>query len=300
MPEISVIVPVYNTAAYLEECLNSLCAQTFRDFELICVDDGSTDKSSQILEKFAKKYPFIRVLTQTNQGQGAARNAGKKAARGAWISFVDSDDWVEPNFLEHLHDIALKYDVDIVQCQLIKYIGKVSAASRIQVVLEPLLNAKVSFSPVTKFYRRNLISDHDFIEGISYEDYPWVVTLLSRVRKMVFSDARLYHYRMNPNSTTKSVFTPRKVQGYWTGLKYVATYFSENHLSFDYVRKKLVPNILKSQLKLIEAEKDQEPLLRIFAQELQWTKENNLFAVLHHKLKRLWKYHQIMRRYGNF
>lgn len=300
MPQISVIVPVYNTATYLEQCLNSLCRQTMREIEIICVNDGSTDQSAEILEKFAKKYPFIRVFSQTNQGQAAARNKGVREAKAPYISFVDSDDWVEPDFLEHLYRLIITYNADLAQCRLLKYKDGVKRQTPVKVITNPLGKVRAQYSVCTKLCKKTLISDLPFIEGIYYEDYPWVICLLMRVSKMAFSEDKLYHYRFNPNSTTKSVFTPKKVQDFWTGLKAVRAYFDAHNLAPFYLQKHLVPNILKSQLKLIEESKEKTPLLKVFAQEIRWAKENKLLSIWHNSWLRLIKYHQILRRYGNF
>lgn len=100
MAKISIIVPVYNTEKFLEKCLNSLINQTLKDIEIICINDGSTDKSLQILEKFANKDKRIQIINQTNSGLSVARNIGIKKAKGEYIGFVDSDDWVDLNFFE--------------------------------------------------------------------------------------------------------------------------------------------------------------------------------------------------------
>ena len=98
---ISVIVPVYNAGVYLEKCVNSILDQTFTDYELILVDDGSTDQSGALCDEFAQKDPRVLVIHQKNAGSSAARNAGIKASKGSFLSFVDSDDWVDPDFLEN-------------------------------------------------------------------------------------------------------------------------------------------------------------------------------------------------------
>lgn len=301
MPQISVIVPVYNTAPYLEQCLNSLCAQSFRDFEIILIDDGSTDDSAKILADFEKKHSFVRVLTQTNQGQAAARNKGIRAARAPYVSFVDSDDWVEPDFLAHLYQMITENNADLAQCRLLKYKDSDKRGSdKVRVVTNPLLNTRAQYSVCTKLCKKELIEDLPFTEGIYYEDYPWVVCLLSRVRQMALSEKRLYHYRFNPRSTTKSVFTPQKVQDFWTGLKTVQAYFKAHRLGNTYLQKQLVPKILKSQLKLIKTQKDQEHLWKVFAAELRWAKEAKLLSFWHNSWPRLFKYYQLMHRYENF
>jgi glycosyltransferase involved in cell wall biosynthesis len=99
MPKVSVIIPVYNVEAYLRQCLDSVVNQTLKDIEMICVDDGSTDSSAEILKEYAKKDERIRVLTQSNSGAGAARNAGLVSAKGKWLYFLDGDDFIDEHCL---------------------------------------------------------------------------------------------------------------------------------------------------------------------------------------------------------
>lgn len=113
-PKVSVIVAVYNTETYLTQCMNSIVNQTLRDLEIICVDDGSTDGSLAILNEFAKNDSRIRVFSQRNQGAGAARNFGLQNATGEYLSFLDSDDFFEPEMLEKAYSFAARSSADIV------------------------------------------------------------------------------------------------------------------------------------------------------------------------------------------
>ena len=116
MPSISVLFPVYNTRPYLPCALDSLMAQTMQDFELIAVDDGSTDGSGELLRDYAARFPQMRVFSQKQSGNPTALNTGLQNATGRYLAFVDSDDWVAPNFLEHLLSTAQKTGADLVQC----------------------------------------------------------------------------------------------------------------------------------------------------------------------------------------
>ena len=111
--KVSVIVPVYKVEKYLGRCIESIIAQTYRDFELILVDDGSPDNCGKICDEYAKKYDYIRVLHQQNQGLSAARNNGVPLSRGAWITFIDSDDFVTPDYLEYLAGLCDTYKAEI-------------------------------------------------------------------------------------------------------------------------------------------------------------------------------------------
>nr|MCR4662874.1 glycosyltransferase [Endomicrobiaceae bacterium] len=104
MPKVSVIVPVYNVEQYLRQCLDSIINQTFKDFECICVNDGSTDNSLTILQEYSKKDNRIKIINQKNSGSSVSRNNGIKQALGQYVSFVDADDWITDNYLEILYN----------------------------------------------------------------------------------------------------------------------------------------------------------------------------------------------------
>ena len=120
MPLISVIVPVYNVEKYLDRCVKSILRQTYKDFELILVDDGSPDKCPSMCDEWAKKDERIHVIHQKNQGLSAARNNALKKAKGNYISFIDSDDWISDDMLEDLLKLLFKYKADISVCNFFK------------------------------------------------------------------------------------------------------------------------------------------------------------------------------------
>ena len=113
---ISIIVPIYNVAPYLSQCIESLMEQTYKDIEMILVDDGSTDNSPAICEEYKKKDPRIRVIHQENKGVVSARKEGLRAARGTYIGFVDGDDWIEPDMYACMYQKLIDQKVDIVMC----------------------------------------------------------------------------------------------------------------------------------------------------------------------------------------
>ncbi len=121
IPKVSIIIPVYNVEKYLKECLNSVVNQTLKEIEIICVDDGSTDNSLSILEEYAKKDNRINLLKQENSGAGAARNKGLDSARGEYIYFLDSDDFLELNAIEILYNQIAKNQADICFFKFYKY-----------------------------------------------------------------------------------------------------------------------------------------------------------------------------------
>ena len=179
LPVISVIVPAYNVEKYIRECLVSLVEQTFRDIEIVVVNDGSTDKTAQIIDEFARKDNRIKVITQENQGLSSARNRGIEQARGEYISFVDSDDWVDKDFLEKLYNTILKYNADISCASAIRK-RKNSEKYRFLYKEEKeytTLKDKIKICKVpnccyvwNKLYQKSLIENIKFKKGVYFED----------------------------------------------------------------------------------------------------------------------------------
>lgn len=116
LPLISIIVPVYNVKDYLEKCLQSICVQTYKNLEIILIDDGSSDGSGELCDLFAQRDGRIKVIHQTNAGQSAARNRGLAVAQGEFLGFVDSDDWIEPDMYEFLYHLLKANGADISIC----------------------------------------------------------------------------------------------------------------------------------------------------------------------------------------
>ncbi len=165
-PKISVIIPIYNVEKYLGECLDSVLAQSFKDFEVICVDDGSTDKSTKILEEYQKKDNRIKILQQQRGGAGVARNLGLGHAQGKYVQFLDSDDYFEPNLLEEMYTRAEKYDVDLVVCSS----KKVDDEGNIIESKNPNSPINLAKTPLDKIYNKNDFKE-DFFSLLT--PVPW-------------------------------------------------------------------------------------------------------------------------------
>ena len=232
MPQISVIIPVYNTEKYLPACLDSVCSQSFQDIEIICINDGSPDKSGEILAKYAEQDKRIVVVNQENKGLSGARNTGIQKANGQWICFVDSDDRI-PNFaLQTLYQIAQTTNSDIVMSEKrLSHPVLSSGAIHWQVhtnIMEDFVNNPDVFSAVcNKLYRSELIKDHQFIEGIYFEDWPFLMSLMPQVKKFATTQTPCYIYREDNESTTRSPFNNKKVDSYITGIRYVYDFYKD-------------------------------------------------------------------------
>ena len=222
---ISVIVPVYNVEEYLEECLESIKQQTFTDIEVILVNDGSTDGSMEICERFCQKDSRFKLINQENQGQSVARNRGVKESVGKFIMFVDSDDVINKNLLEVLLPY-MKTEVDIVECRMTRkkeefYLNKPSKIVFKGNAKEAILNCieikEVKFCPVTKLYRREIVEKVPFLEGYIYEDVFTGINYLKHMRKIVVVDYIGYHYRVRPNSTMTKSYTEKDLDIFKVG-----------------------------------------------------------------------------------
>ena len=212
-PVISVIIPVYNVEKYVGKCLSSLVEQTFRDFEIIAVNDGSTDASPEILRHFERKYENITVVDQSNAGMSQARNAGMKLARGEYLAFVDSDDYVAPTYLEELHDACVQFDADISCCYyyyhfiendfLFEYPFRCKGVfNRVQAMNKLLRDVQIQSLVWNKLYRRSLFTDWGItFPSMCFEDMATANKVFARARRVVVLDRPLYYYNQHSMST---------------------------------------------------------------------------------------------------
>ena len=235
---ISVIVPVYNVEEYLEECLESIKQQTFTDIEVILVNDGSTDGSREICERFCQKDSRFKLINQENQGQSVARNRGVKESVGKFIMFVDSDDVINKNLLEVLLPY-MKTEVDIVECRMTRkkeefYLNKPSKIVFKGNAKEAILNCieikEVKFCPVTKLYRREIVEKVSFLEGFIYEDVYTGINYLRYIRKMVVIDYIGYYYRVHPNSTMTKSFNEKDLDIFFVGNKLIDSFKDDENM----------------------------------------------------------------------
>lgn len=198
--KLSVIVPVYKAEKTLRQCVDSLLDQTLRDMEIILINDGSPDGCQAILDEYAARFPeCVRTKTVSNGGQGRARNFGLEMARGEWIGFVDSDDWVEPEMYEKLLAAAEREACDIAVCDtLCCFEDGSTKVLRAWREGQPLSAAG---SGCDKIFRRSLVKDLRFPEGLWYEDFAFSAQALSRAGSLACLPEALYCYRIGHPST---------------------------------------------------------------------------------------------------
>jgi len=200
--KLSVIVPVYNTGKYLPKCLDSILNQSLKDIEIIVVNDESPDNSVEIIEKYRKKYKDkIVFIDKKNGGQGSARNVGIKKARGEYIGFVDSDDFIEPTMYEEMYNTAIKNNSDIVICNLSDYYEKSNNKKDVFLNLNnnPSINEAIIKSVpsvVNKIYRKELLQESNIVfdETIWYEDLPYSMQIIVNAKKISFVEKPFYNY----------------------------------------------------------------------------------------------------------
>ena len=216
--KISVIVPVYNVEAYLERCVESILQQTYAHFELILINDGSTDSSGQICDHLASQYENIKVYHIENAGVSNARNMGIQLATGSWVTFIDSDDFVTQDYLATLASAVEGVNVGFVIASLhhIKngivtdipsHSGKTELWSTEETMKELLMTTRTSFFPVAKLFKRDLLADEKFNTNYHLaEDALFLTELLLKTRcSSVFIDKPVYYYDHREGSATTSV-----------------------------------------------------------------------------------------------
>ena len=239
---ISVIVPIYNVEEYLEECLESIRNQTYTNIEVILVNDGSTDGSKEICERFCQQDNRFKLVTQENQGLSAARNRGVKESIGEYIMFVDSDDVVKYNIVEVLF-FYMNSDVDIVECQITrckdelvdnKSTSIMFKGESTEAILKSIEFKEVKFCAFTKLYRRELVEKVPFLEGYIYEDVYTGMNYLKYIRKMVVVDLKGYYYRVRPNSIMTKSFNEKNLDIFPIGKKLIES-FDDNEYLLPYI-----------------------------------------------------------------
>lgn len=224
-PLISVIVPVYNVQKYLPMCLNSVLAQTFKDFELICVDDGSTDDSLKILQEYAAKDKRIKVIHQENQGVSAARNYGLSFAIGHYIYFMDSDDFILQKCFEKAAEIIDRYSPDCVMFDY-REVGEneILNDEAPEVEVQKLENPFELFMQKhsliypnlwTKIYKAETIGKQRFDENMIYSEDLWFnLEFLAKAQTFYHLSQKMYAYVKRIDSITASKFTERKAHSF--------------------------------------------------------------------------------------
>ena len=259
MPSVSVIVPVYKVEEYLSRCVDSILKQTFSDFELILVDDGSPDKCGEICDSYLKIDSRVRVIHQVNAGVSSARNNGVKAALGEYVTFVDSDDWVDKNYLKVLYELCIRNDAQMSLCRYLNTDNSASACSH-SVTYEcdtmtgieainhfGMLRDGRFYGPVVKLIKKEIVLANPFpLDRKIGEDTACVYKWMYAAKTIVATEETYYYYFYREGSATHSGVSRTKLDAAKT-YEEMLTFFSEKGIDklFDHILNYLTVYLLK-------------------------------------------------------
>ncbi|WP_342985836.1 glycosyltransferase family 2 protein [Clostridium saudiense] len=213
---ISIIIPIYNMEKYLDKCINSVINQTYKNIEILLINDGSTDSSIEICNRYKLRDKRIKVINTDNRGVAEARNIGIELAKGDFIGFVDSDDYIELNMFEKLFDLVNKNQCDMAICgyfiedernRIIK-VGdpknEVNIFNTEEAMKALINNGNYTSFPVDKLYRKSLFNDIKYPKGKIYEDADTTYKLIHKCKRVIYDPEPLYHYVQRSNSISHS------------------------------------------------------------------------------------------------
>ena len=255
MPEISIIVPVYKAEPYIHRCIDSILAQTFTDFELILVDDGSPDNCGRICDEYAISDERITVIHQANQGQAVARNNAVVQAKGEWVCFVDSDDLIHPQYIEFLFNAALATQAKISICRAHEgescpegfYHVQDIHIEKFTIDEQRLFDwfhhhaevGKYAYWTVwCKLIHKSIIEQYPFTPGRFFEDNAVVCKWLHAAEKVTYCDNVLYYYYVNSAGTTKSSYSLKRLDWLWAVREQMEFYKKVRYLKMETMLRK--------------------------------------------------------------
>lgn len=291
-PKISVIVPVYNVEKYLNKCIDSILEQTFKDMEIILINDGSTDNSKNICNTYKQKDNRIKVIHKENGGLSDARNVGIDISTGEYIAFIDSDDWVEKTMLEYLYNLGNINNADIVQGDYIEAYDENCTINKVseeiikydsQHILDELYGEKCTKTVVVwnKIYKRELFKEIRFPKGKLHEDEFTTYKLFHRANLIIDTNKTIYYYRQREGSITNSCFNIRHLDQL-DAIKERKEYFIENRLDklADKTENKLFWQTKDIYFKIYISEiRDKDLILKKLEKEMR----KNYFGVIKNK-----------------
>ena len=252
MPKLSIIIPVFNTEPYLPQCLESIIGQSFSDFELILVDDGSTDNCPTICDDYSQQDARVKVIHKKNEGVSVARNTGMKTAKGDYLTVVDSDDWLEKDMYQSMFQYINKYDADVVMCDCIKDYSDRSEVYTHDIrpgfySYEQLLNEyyphllmmenveyPATISNCLMIWKRSITSNNniEYLNGVKYsEDLLFGAQIMSQAKSFYYmKEIPLYHYCVRESSSSHS-YKSDKWNDYIRLYEHAKAFFSEKNIT---------------------------------------------------------------------
>lgn len=260
---ISIVIPIFNAEQYLEGIIESIIKQTYKKIELILVDDGSTDESRRIIERYVEKYDFIKAKYQKNQGPAVARNSSRELIEGEYIAFLDVDDTIALDYIECLYTLLKYADADIAVCGYQKifegesreFVCKNNNKEEYVVysgedALEKLLYRKTfTTAPWGKLIKKELFLNYEFPAGRKYEDLGTVYKWFGASKRVVYTSQKKYFYLMRENSTQHSVFVIEK----WDLIKISEEILEYLEINFPQLKQAGVNRMLISAIQLLRA-----------------------------------------------
>lgn len=302
--KISIIVPVYNVEGYMRKCINSILNQTIENIEIILVNDGSKDKSGDICDEYKKKDDRVVVIHKENGGLSSARNAGLEIATGELIGFVDSDDWIEPDYFEILYEGIIKNNADISVMQL-KYVTnhqKIEFNTEMKeewleftrhkamesfIANNFIASNFIQYSACNKLYRSNLFEGIRYPEGMLMEDKATTYKLIHKANLVVVNLSKKYHYYLRSDSIMQSEFNKKKFDSLDIHMKQIE-FVDVNYPKFyGLIRARYAYEAFRLLLIMIRSnyseKEDLERCLRVIKDNIRYVMKEKR-AGLHHKI----------------
>lgn len=252
---ISIIIPVYKVEKYLEKCIQSLINQTYENLQIILVDDGSPDNCGKICDEYAKKDHRIEVIHKSNEGLSDARNKGIEIAKGEYIGFIDSDDYIESDMYEVLYNLLKQYNADVSICNFYTVSqGKIAIKNaengikeynRIEILKEVLLDNNIQSYAWNKLYKKELFDEIKYPVGKKYEDIGTTFYLLEKCNKVVVTGKPEYYYINRQDSIVNNV-TETTITDYIELIMQRYDYIEENIKELSSYNKDYLKRILKT------------------------------------------------------
>lgn len=265
MSKVSIIVPIYNVEDYLGKCLDSLTNQTYKDIEIICVDDGSKDNSLQVAKEYEKEDKRIKVYTKENGGLSDARNYGIKYATGDYLLFIDSDDYIELSTVEKCINKVNETGADIVVFDLM-YVSdngsQVSSGGNFDVtsINEWKDLIYINNSACNKLIKKELMNDVSFPKGLNFEDLATIPILLTKANKVAKINEALYYYVQRGNSIAHSIND--KIFDVYKAIKIIDDYFKAHDISFNVIDLYIKHGLYLTVLRIKDNSNDIEEYLK--------------------------------------
>ncbi len=255
-PLVSVVIPIYNVEEYLERCIDSVLSQSYQHLEVILVNDGSTDGCEAICRRYEQDDSRIRYISQANKGLSGARNTGKREAKGEYLMFLDSDDWIHRDCIGWMVELARKHDAQMVIGDWLKVSEMATDKPLVKDGKEEILNMTSALTRMlqgefisawNKLFKKSLFQEVDFPEGRNNEDYAVLTEIFEQCSKIVVTHNTTYYYYSRQGSITHSRFSIRSFDEYYNGIT-VYDYVKKHHPD---MAKYALFNLTASMIKLI-------------------------------------------------